>query len=207
MRYSFTLPVGNPKGSSPRRWLWNPLALMLVVLGVILGCSSGGGGDDDNPAPSCGGSSINTFMDAQVAETIAELTFTFPDGEIFQDTLSGDTVTITLDMLMGTTLPMMFATQDNVASGETVLVGCNVLNDPACLFDVTVTESNFPSGEGPQMDDVRVLRDWRLVARLDNCTNRITATMIFEDDMGIAVSSEPLDLAATELCPLIDTCS
>jgi len=208
MRYSCIGSVRTPRGSSQRCRLWEHLVLMLIVLGVMLGCSSGGGsGDDDDATQSCGGSSLNDFMNAQVAEAIAGLTFTFMDGEIFQDTLSGDTVTLTLDMLTGTTLSMMLATQDHMVSGEVELVACNFFSQPACLFDVMVTESNFPTVEGPQMDDVLVLQDWRLVARLDNCTNRINATMIVEDSLGMAVPSEPLDLAATELCPLIGSCS
>ncbi|MDH3601339.1 MAG: hypothetical protein OEU26_17110 [Candidatus Tectomicrobia bacterium] len=205
MRYPFTWSVDNPRGSSHRRRFWDHLALTLIVSGMMLGCSSGGGGDD-NATRSCGGSSINNFMNDQVAETTAGLTFTFMDGEVFQDTLSGDTVTFTLDTFTGTTLMMTVATQDYMASGEAELVACNFFSQPACVFDVIVTESDFPSGEGPQMDDVLIIQDWRLVARLDNCTNRITANMIVEDAMDMAVASELLDLDATELCPMIGIC-
>jgi hypothetical protein len=146
-------------------------------------------------------------MNAQVAETLTSLTFTFIDSGNFQDSLSGDTVTLTLDMLTGTTLTMTLATQDYLARAEVELVACNPFSQPARLFDVMVTESDFPSGAGPQMNDMVVFQDWRFVAHLDNCTNRITASMIVEDAMGMAVSSEPLDLGATELCPLIGTCT
>jgi hypothetical protein len=67
MQEAFTWPVGNPKGSAQRLRLWHHLALLLIMLGIMPGCSSGGGGGADDATRSCGGSSINDFMNAQVA--------------------------------------------------------------------------------------------------------------------------------------------
>lgn len=145
-------------------------------------------------------------MNPQVAEIISGLTFTFGNGGVFQETLAGLTLTLTLDAFTDPVITLTLATADHMAGGETTLVPCAVLSNPACLFDITVTESNFPSGEGPQINDVLALQDWRLVARLDNCIDRVTANLIVEDAMGMAVQSEPLDLGPTELCPMIGTC-
>ncbi len=203
MQHLFISSVNNRTSSRPRWRLWEHLAVMLLVFSIMTGCSGGG---SNETSPPCDGQRVNDFMNDQVAETIMGLTFTFVDGRGFQDTLAGVMLTTTIDAFTNPTLTITLATADHLAGGETVLVPCNPLSDPACLFDVTITDSTFPSGEGPQVSDVLVLRDWRLVARLDNRTNRITATLIVEDAMGMAIQSEPLDLAPSELCPIIGTC-
>ena len=198
---------------SHRKHLWLNrgihLMFLLAVLGAMPGCSGGGGGGGENDG--CGGSSVNALMNAQVAEIIAGLMFTFPDGEAFHEELVGEKVTMTLDPLTGTTVPLTLATESSMADGEARLA-CDPASDSSCsstppvLPEVTVTASDFPSGAGPQVDDVLNLGVWSFSARLDNCTNRITATMSVQDSEGKAVPSEPLDLSETELCPLIGDC-
>lgn len=182
------------------------LGFLLAVMCAMLGCSSSGGGagdDDDLEDTLCGGSSVNDFMNAQVAEIVAGLTFTFMDGEVFQAGLAGDAMTMIVDALTNTTVSMTLATANSMAQGEGPLVACNIISDPSCLFEVTVTTSDFPNSEGPQMADVLVLRDWRFRAQVDTCANRIAATMIVENSQGTAVASESLDLPVRELCPLL----
>ncbi len=204
MQHRFIGSVHN-RGALRQRWrLWEHLTLIFAICGVMMGCSSGG--DNPETTPQCDGQRVNDFMNAQVAETIMGLTFTFVDGEVFQDRLAGVMLTITIDAFTDPIITMTLATADHMASGETVLVPCNLFSDPSCLFDVTVTDSTFPSGEGPQMNDVLILRDWRLVAQRDTCTDRIEATLIVEDAMGMPVRSEPIDLGPTELCPIIGVC-
>ena len=204
MQRPFTWSIPNSSALRPQWRLWTSLTLILVVFGMT-GCSSGGGGDSE-VNPSCNNQSINNFMNAQVAEVITGLTFTFVDGGSFKESLAGQTPTLTIDDFTDPVITLTVATADHMAIGETTLVPCFALSNPACLFDVTITESSFPSDEGPQLNDVFVLQDWRLTARLDECVNRVTATMIAEDDMGVSVASEPLDLGPTELCPMIGTC-
>ncbi len=140
MQHPFPWSIGNQTNATRTDRVWPRVALMLIVLGTVLGCSGGGG--DNESTPNCGGPSINNFMNGQVAEIIAGLTFTFMDGALFQDALSGDTVTLTLDMLTGNTVALTLATPDHLAVGEAELVTCQFLNQPACLFDV-MTEATF----------------------------------------------------------------
>ena len=184
--------------------LWKRFAILFVVFALLMGCSSGGGDTEDTDA--CSGRGVNNFMNPQVAELTMGLQFTFMDGSVFQDALAGETLTLTIDAFANPDITFLLATADHMASGESMLVVCSVSSEPACLFDVSITESNFPSGEGPQVNDVLVLQDLRFVGRLNNCTNRVTATLRVEDDMGMQVLSEPLDLGPRELCPMIGTC-
>ena len=177
------------------------LAFVLAVSCMALGCDGAGGRVLDPPP--CGGQQIISFLDSGNAEPLEGLTFTFRDGTVFHAALAGDQVRLTFDAVTGTILAVTLATDFYMASGEVILQGCNPFAEPSCLFDVTVTGSNFPAGRGPQVGEVLELQDWRIFARLDDCTRRVTLTLTVENTMGTSVSSGPLDLAGTRLCPLI----
>ncbi len=176
------------------------LVFVFAVWTTLLGCGGGGGGEQ--VISNCGGSSLNNFVNAQVSEIATGLTFDFTDGDIFHADLAGNAVMFTFDMFNDPTLTILLSTPQNMARGEVDLQGCMFGAQPACLFDVTITQSDFPAGDGPQTGEVLALQDWGFSALENNCTNRIDATLTIEDTNGRVVASEPLDLAIDRLCPM-----
>ncbi len=110
MQRRFSQFLGALTPARPKWRCWQPLTLILIMLGFLIGCSSGGS-DPDTTTP-CGGSSINDLMNAQVAETITGLTFSFLEGGVFQDTLTGATLTFTLETFNDPDLTFLLATAD-----------------------------------------------------------------------------------------------
>ncbi|ETX05514.1 hypothetical protein [Candidatus Entotheonella palauensis] len=184
------------------RYQFLTLVFVLAVGSALLGCS-GGGGDEQTMTEDCRGGSINNSVNSQVSEIATGLTFDFTDGDIFHPDLAGTAVMFTFDMFNDPVLTILLATPDFMASGEVEIEGCNLITQPVCPFGVTIIESDFPAGEGPQTGEVLELQNWLFSAFRNTCTNRIVATLTIGDTTGRAVASEPLDLDIDRLRPML----
>lgn len=178
------------------------LVCVLAVWSMLVGCS-GGGGDEQTITGDCSGGSINNSVNAQVSEITTGLTFDFTDGDIFHPDLAGQAVMFTFNMFNDPVLTILLATPDDVAIGEVEIEGCNPITQAICPFDVMITESDFPAGEGPQTGEILDLQNWRLFAFRNTCTNRVVATLFIGDSTGRVVESAPLDLDNDRLRPML----
>lgn len=184
------------------------LALTVAFLSgcLLVGCSGGGSGDGGGNQTRNINSRTSTFVGAANTETAEALPFTFSDGTAFHADLVGDVVTVTLDSVTATVIMVTLISAGHMARGEVVLDNCNfgnVLQDPVCLYPVTITTSDFDPGSGPQVAEVLLLEDWRLVARTEAGSDRVIVTLGVEDEMGTVVISELLEVDGQRLCPWV----
>ena len=174
---------------------------------LLLGCGGGGNGDGNgNPRRRVFDSQTGTFIGAPNSETAEALPFTFSDGAVFHADLAGDVVTVTLDSVTDTVIMITLLSDGHMARGEVVLDNCNfgsVLQDPVCLYPVTITSSDFDLGAGPQVAEVLMLEDWRLVARTEVGSDQLVVTLGVEGETGPAVISEFLEVDGQRLCPWV----
>lgn len=179
------------------------LTLTVTLLSgcLLVGCGGGGGGGGgggDNQTSNTS-SRTSTFVGAPNTETAEDLPFPFSDGTIFHVDLAGDVVTVTLDSVTDTVIMVTLISAGNMARGEAILDNCNLM----CLYPVTITTSDFAPGFGPQVAEVLLLENWRLVARTEAGSDRVTVTLGVQDQTGTVVSSELLEVDGQRLCPWV----
>ncbi len=198
---------GNPHLSARR--MRSPLALIVVlaVTYMLLGCGGGGGGGSSEGPPDPGpDSTVRTFVGSLNTETVEALPFAFADGAVFHAALSGEAVTVTLDTITDTVITVTLSTADHLARGEIILDTCDfddVFRDSGCLYPVTITDSDFDAGTGPQIGEILMLEDWLLTARVFNQTSQVTVSLTVEDNAGTASTSEQFEVDGGQLCPWV----
>tara|TARA_B100000315_G_C14595513_1_gene598860 strand:+ start:9799 stop:10332 length:534 start_codon:yes stop_codon:yes gene_type:complete len=141
----------------------------------------------------CVRSTTNNIIGANNTQTLASiegLSFPFSDGSIFHGTLDEDTVVIRFDMTTDSILTISISSNAKTARGKINLEPCQLFQEAPCLFNVRITDSEFSIGRGPQSGETLALQNWTFFTLLDNCTNRITATLTVENLFETRVTSE-----------------
>lgn len=163
----------------------------ITIFSVLSGC--GLSNDNEEIGTTCERSTANNIISANNTKTLDALeglSFPFVDGRIFHGTLDDDAVVIRFGMTTNSTLTVSINANDQTARGEIALESCQPFQEDPCLFNVMIAASKFPIGRGPQAGETLELQNWTFFTRLDDCTNRITATLTVEDLFGTRVTSE-----------------